>query len=253
MSTRRAKLKGALWLALFAGLAIGVAEEFSVFASMVPFSAEKKIARAVDFSDNVQACRKPAGERALQKLVARLYPLLPGDDAIQITVQAVHNPEVNAYAALGGQIFVNQGLIDQAGSPEELAGVLAHEMEHVKRRHVLENVMVRLGTWGAMQLVLGDAPSSADLAQMVLGLQYGKQQEHQADLGGLERLATAQVSAQGFLDFFKRMRKSGERMELLSDHPSDASRAVLAASYLGRPSRPVLDAAEWSALRGICK
>jgi predicted Zn-dependent protease len=249
----RAKLKGALWLALAVGLAAGIAEEFTVFARMVPFSTEQKIATAINFGESANACKRPDGERALQKLVERLYPIMPDDAEIQINVTAVHNPEVNAYATLGGQVFINQGLIEQAASPEELAGVLAHEIEHVRRRHVLENVMVRLGTWGAMQLVMGDAPDSAELAQMILGIQYGKGQEHEADVGGLERLAQAEVSAKGFLVFFKRMRQRSDNLDFLSDHPSDASRAALAETYLGRKSRPVLDAAEWAAIRGMCK
>ena len=254
MSERRAKLKGAIWLTLVIVLGVGAGANISALARMVPFQTEKKMAAAISFGESASACDRGEGARVLKKLVERLYPLMPDDAEFQITVTAVHNHEVNAYATLGGQVYLNQGLIEQAESPEEIAGVLAHEIEHVRRRHVLENLFVRLGTWGAMQMVFGDAPSTADMAQMILALRYGRTQEHEADQGGLERLAQAEVDARGFLGFFERMQeRAPSKLDFLSDHPSDESRAELAKTYLGRKSRPVLDAGEWQALRNVCR
>lgn len=254
MSTRRAKLIGAFWFAAVAAVATAFAGGLPLLAHSVPFATERKMAAAVDFKPGGAACTRPAGEQALHKLVARLYPLEPGDQAIDIHVHVVHSAQVNAYAVLGGDIYVNQALIDQAASPEELAGVIAHEIEHVRHRHVLENVMVQAGAWGSVALVFGDASSLGGLAPALLGLQYTRGQEHQADADGLKRLVQAQVSVKGFQDFFERMRKKGPRgPDFLSDHPPDASRAALAAQYLGSPSRPVLSAQEWQALRGICQ
>ncbi len=254
MSSRRAKLIGAAWVAGVGILAAGFAGGLPLLARAVPFATEKKIADAAHMGAQSSPCTRAAGVQALDKIVARLYPLEPGDRKIQIQVQAVHNAQVNAYAVLGGHIYINQGLIAQAGSPEELAGVLAHEIEHVRHRHVLQNLMVRVGAWGALELVAGDAPSAVNLAQLVLSLQYTRGQEHQADADGIQRLVQAQVSVKGFEDFFDRMDKRGaDGPAFLSDHPSDASRAALAAHYLGRPSRPVLSTDEWRALRNICK
>ncbi len=253
MTPRRAKLLGAAWIAAIGAAAIAVSSGVTLLARAVPFSTEQKLAAAVNFGAAAAPCTRAAGEQALDKMVARLYPLEPGDDRIRIRVQAVRSADVNAYAALGGNIYVNQALIEQAASPEELAGVLAHEIEHVRHRHVLENLMVRLGTWGALELALGDASSAADLAQMMLNLQYTKTQEHQADEDGLKRLVQAQVSVKGYQDFFDRLRRRGAGgSDFFSDHPSEASRAELAAQYAGRQSRPVLSAGEWQALRNIC-
>ncbi len=253
MSTRRAKVIGAVWVAVVAAAAVAFAGGMGLLARAVPFSTEKKIAATANFGAEAIPCTGQPGEQALRKLVSRLYPLEPGDGEIQIDVHAVRSPDVNAYAVLGGNIYVNQALIEQAGSPEELAGVLAHEIEHVRHRHVLENLMVRLGTWGAMELVVGDASSAGDIAQIMLSLQYTRAQEHQADEDGLKRLVQAQVGVQGYRDFFDRLRRRGKGgTDFFSDHPSDASRAQLAAQYAGRSSRPVLSDAEWKALRNIC-
>lgn len=253
MSSRRAKLVGLAWVAVAGLLAAGFASSFSVMAHMVPFRTEQKIARAVKFGPAENVCKDPAGTRALEKLVARFYPL-PGDDpAIQIHVSVVQSPQVNAYAVLGGQVYVNQALLEQAESPDELAGVLSHEFEHVVRRHVLEGVMMQLGTWGALELVLGDVSSGTDLAMLMMNLQYTRGQERVADQGGLKRLVKAQVNVKGFEDFFERMqKKGGNGPALFSDHPSDASREAMARQYEGSKSRPILNDREWQELKGIC-
>lgn len=254
MSTRRAKLIGGFWVLVVAAAATGFAGGLPMLARSVPFATERKIAAAADFQPHSAPCTNAAGEQALNKLVARLYPLEPGDDKIQVHVHAVRNPQVNAFAVLGGDIYINQGLIEQAESPDEIAGVVAHEIEHVRHRHVLENVMVQLGGWGAIALIFGDTSSVANAAQVMAGLQYTRGQEHQADADGLKRLVQAQVSVKGFKDFFERRQRHGAQgSEYFSDHPSEASRAALAAQYLGRKSRPVLSKDEWAALRDICR
>lgn len=254
MSTRRAKLIGALWLVAAGIAASAFSGGLPLLARSVPFATERKIAAAANFKPEGAPCTRAPGVQALDKLVARLYPIEPGDPAIEIHVHAVHSAQVNAYAVLGGDIYVNQALIDQAASPEELAGVIAHEIEHVRHRHVLENLMVQAGGWGSVALVMGDASTMGGLAQAMLSLQYTRGQERQADAEGLKRLVQAQVNVKGFEDFFDRVRRRGPRgPDFLSDHPSDTSRAALAAQYLGRPSRPVLSAHEWEALRDICQ
>lgn len=253
MSSRRAKLIGLAWLVLAVAVAVGASRGFSALARIVPFKAEQRMAHAIKFGPAENVCKKDDGANILKKLVARLYPL-PGDNRdIQIQVKVVHNPQVNAYAMLGGEIFVNQGLLKQAESPEELAGVVAHEIEHVVDRHVLENLMMRLGTWGAVELVFGTPSSGTDMAMMLMNLQYSRGQERAADRGGLKRLVKAQVNVQGFEDFFKRMhKKNAGGPEFFSDHPSDVSREEMAEAYAGQKSRPVLSDTEWQELKGIC-
>jgi predicted Zn-dependent protease len=253
MSSRRAKLIGLAWLLLAVAIAAGASKGFAALAHIVPFKTEQKMARAIKFGPAENVCKKDDGARILKKLVTRLYPL-PGDNpAIQIHVSVVHNPQVNAHAMLGGDIFVNQGLLKQAESPEELAGVISHEIAHVVDRHVLENLMMRLGTWGAVELAFGTPSSGTDMAMMLMNLQYSRGQERAADRGGLKRLVKADVNVKGFEDFFKRMHKKGAGgPEFFSDHPSDISREEMAEAYAGHKSRPVLSAAEWQELKGIC-
>ena len=80
-----------------------------------------------------------------------------------------------------------------------------------------------------------------------------RDQEHEADEAGLNRLRAAHISARGFEEFFARAGATDSMSQLLSSHPADESRAALAARFRGYPTEAILDASEWQALRVICQ
>lgn len=244
--------KGLLWLVLTVLLAVSAAVGLPRLVALLPWGVEKGLARVFGSGPAGEGCgeRSPAGAAALAKVVARLYPIYPEDAGFPASVRVVSGPVVNAYAALGGRIAVYDGLVREADSPEELAGVLAHEIEHVRRRHIVQGVVSRLLTFGALRHAFG---GGGDVARTALDLSFGRSQERAADLGGLERLKKAKVGTAGYEKFF--LKREGESFlpALLSDHPSSADRAELVRSYRGGPAEPVLTSAEWESLRSICR
>lgn len=247
----RQQAKGLLWLAATVLLAFTAAYGLPRLARATPWPVEKLAGRVLDGSRPECGAQRPASEAALRKLVARLYPLDAEDRSFPLSVEVVRSRQVNAFATLGGRVYVNDALLKQARSPEEVAGVLAHEIEHVKRRHVIEGVMSRLLTFGALSHVLGGWNG---LARTLLNLSYSRTQEREADEGGLERLRRAQVSTGGFASFFQRLSAEGGSVPaLLSDHPGNAERQKLAERFAGGPSRPILTGAEWDSLKAICR
>jgi len=212
------------------------------------------VAGMVPPGDVCQGRARPESGALLDKLVRRIYPLSPDDKAIPITVEVIRGETVNAYATLGGRIYVFDGLLRQARSPEELAGVLAHEIEHVRERHIIQAMAVNLLTYKTLTMILpGSGPLDASSAYLFLSLQFSRQEEAEADSGGLERLRSAQVDAAGFEEFFARAQRLPAPPAILSNHPSNESRRELAARYRGYPTRPVLDPGEWAALGAICR
>lgn len=238
MSAQQAK--GLVWLLLTIGLAVGAAAGLPRLARKVPWSVERVLARLLPVPQP-RACEGGAEARAaLDALVRRLYPLDAEDAALPLGVSVVASKEVNAFAGLNGRVSLNDGLLAAAESPEEAAGVLAHELEHVRRRHVIEGLVSRL-------VAFGGGP-----ARILARLSFGRKQEREADEGGLERLRRARVSTEGYERFFTR--DEGSLLPaLLSDHPASADRAELVRRYRGGPSEPVLSAAQWRALRAICR
>jgi predicted Zn-dependent protease len=246
-----------MWVLLTAGVAAAIVFALPVLARHVPWSAERWLGRIVGAGPPGALCGahgQPESKAAFDKLIQRIYPLTADDTAVPITVDAVRGSTVNALATPGGHVYVFEGLIKQADSSEELAGVLAHEIEHVRNRHIMQGLAVNLLTLGALRIVFpGADPSGARIAHLLLRLQFSRRQEAEADEKGLERLRSAQVDASGLEQFFARLQQMPSPPPIISNHPPNESRQALAARFRGYATRPVLDPTEWQALKEICR
>jgi len=137
------------------------------------------------------------------------------------------SPEVNAFAMPGGYVVVYTGLIEAADSAEEVAGVLAHEVQHVELRHSLKNMIYGLGWRAVLALAMGDVSGGvwAGMAEQLGGMAYGRDLERQADLEGLKALKRAGIAPQGMVSFFAKLAKrEGPSLTLLSSHPATEER-----------------------------
>ncbi|CAN5950683.1 unnamed protein product [Sphagnum jensenii] len=218
----------------------------------VPWSFEAYLDEKLsNFSSQFERCdlsSKPKSKAALEKLVGRIFPVSETDRRIPLSVQLIHGNTVNAFASVNGKVYVFEGLLKEAQSAEELAGVLSHEIEHVKRRHVLEGVAS-----GAISFLwMPDLGSGSALANRLLKLKFSRTQEEEADEGGLNRLKEARVSALGFKSFFERMEVQTQIPAMLSDHPSSDLRAKMTELYLNYPSTEILTPQEWANLKQSC-
>lgn len=249
------RTKGLLWLLTGILVASMLAGGLEFLAKLVPWSVEKRIARSLQVIPENQICQGNGDKlAALHQLLARLYPIYPTDSEFPISVHVTNDPSVNAFASLGGEIYVFDGLLRQAQSAEELAGVLAHEMEHVRQRHIIQGGLVHLLTVQAFAALFSSTGIHADpeLASLLIRLKFSRQQEEQADIGGLHRLRDAHIDVSGLQSFFERMEKMEQIPSIISDHPSNQYRAQLIAQYKGIPSTPILNSIQWSQLKSFC-
>lgn len=134
--------------------------------------------------------------------------------------------EVNAFAVPGGHVVVHRGLIEKAKSIEEIQGVLAHELQHVLRRHSMKNIMSSLGTILVLQTLLGDLTGLAAVltegSSFLLLRQFSRDFERDADDKGFDLLVASQIDPSGMVDFFKTLEKvKEERMKDLSNENKD--------------------------------
>jgi Zn-dependent protease with chaperone function len=182
------------------------------------------------------------GEMAFAQMQAELK-LLPGGP-MPAMVEAVGNrltagsayryqwhvaidPRLNAFAVPGGHVVVYTGLLLAADSAEEVAGVLAHEVQHVEMRHALKNLLHNLGWRALLALALGDFSGGVwtGMAEHLGQLGYSRDLEHQADLGGLAALRRAGIAPEGIASFFAKLsRQGGGQIDLLSTHPASSAR-----------------------------
>ncbi len=202
-------------------------------------------------------CDAPAGEAALKKMLARLTG--PQEMEYQIALQVFDHGMVNAFAAPGGQVVILRGLLDKANGPDEVAGVLSHEIAHVENRDATRNALRAAGSAGLLTMVLGDFTGGAALAfvgEHMLSASYTREAEAEADLFALSMLDNADVSAEGFGHFFDGLADMGafELPAYLATHPVTSERAEQARGFAQGQTgtAPILTDAEWQALKSIC-
>ena len=253
MDDHASKFKGLIWIgaACIAGAVFALG--MSPLAHAIPWSWEKRLGSALEWTVPQQECPyNPRAQALLQKLVKRIYPVQPEDAAFSIEVKVAKNLVINAYAALGGEITINSGLLKQAESPEEVAGVLAHEIGHVHHRHIMQGTLARMFSAQGIGLIFGAQSSAASWANYFISMDFSRTQEAQADEDGLIRLQKSHVDNHGFKHFFERMEQSGSASVFLSDHPSNQSRIEMVDGFPNQNVTPVMTQSEWIILKNYC-
>jgi predicted Zn-dependent protease len=161
-----------------------------------------------------------------------------------ITVFAVRDPSINAFALPGGYIGVNSGLVVAAQSESEMAGVLGHEIGHVMQRHIARGIaqasqgtgMMVASLVGALlaalagqgQLAMGVAAfGSAATIDRQLG--FSRSAEQEADRAGFQMMRAAGFDPRGMLDMFRRLMNAASLNEgagggYASTHPLSIQR-----------------------------
>ncbi|MEE8275575.1 MAG: M48 family metallopeptidase [Alphaproteobacteria bacterium] len=235
-------------------------------AQAIPAETEEAFGAAlaeqvVDFlaarsSSGAAVCTGAAGMAGLAEIVRRLEG--PAASHVPITVRVLDLPVVNAFALPGGQILVFRGLIDFAHGPEEVAGVLAHEMAHVVRRHPVQIWVKVAGAGALIGLLVGDVTGGAviaGVAEIMLRASYSQELERQADAIALDLLAAAEIDAGPLADFFDRLPGIAEELEgilsALSTHPPSPQRSAMIRAN-GQRLGQALSPEQWRALGRIC-
>ncbi len=207
----------------------------------------------------VGICGRPDGLRAFDKMTGRLASGV--DLPVDLTVTVLDHPMVNAFALPGGHIVFMRGLLEEAGTAEEVAAVFAHEMGHVASRDPTRHALRSAGSIGVLGLLFGDFAGGAlvlFLAEQLIEASYSQDAESDADVFAYEVLAAADIPPSALGEMFERFRaKSGDAEGLAAhflSHPSlgDRIEAARVATPEGFTPRPILNDAEWTALKDIC-
>ena len=272
-SERRMQRKVVFWsLAATTSLLIvtvfGVPAIATHLAPLVPYRIERLLGNAVDAQvRSMLDERKPgmafqcgqtedekAGRAAFDQLMGKLETAaaLP----IPLSPAVVRKADANAIALPGGRIYVFEGLINQSESPDELAGVLAHEIGHVAHRDGTRSVLQAGGLSFLFGMSLGDFVGGGAVvfvAKTVLQSRYSRAVEATADAHSADLMLRVRGEPHALAVILKRIAgQSNGWSKLLLDHPETKDRiASIEQSPRGAP-QPLLDGAQWAALRNIC-
>lgn len=199
-----------------------------VVLSFLPTSLDRQLGEtaAEQILAGATECTNPAVIDALKATLAPLDAAIP-EDQRPIRVHVLDDEAVNAFALPGGHVFVFRGLLREAKSADEVAGVLAHEIGHAVLRHGMKRMSRELSLWLGLQILLGDA---GGLVQMVgsaaanLGtLKFDRDEEREADLYAVERLAAAGFDPRALGNFLGRM-EDHPIPSFLTTHPDPGER-----------------------------
>ncbi len=142
------------------------------------------------------------------------------------TFQVVDDKGINAFATMGGYVYVNTGLIAAADNEAQLASVIAHEIGHIVGRHAIKQMRERAISQGLLSAAGLDRSNAIQIGvELALSRPNSRSDELEADRFGLENLKKANYAPAGMLGFMKKLlKKGGSTPTFLSTHPATSER-----------------------------
>jgi Zn-dependent protease with chaperone function len=247
---------------------VGIPALATMAAARVPVAWEDRLGAAIvdHLAPPPVRCEDPARQGWVDAIVARLVEQVPPPQPYSFRVTVVNRSIVNAVAAPGGHIVVFRGLLERTDSAEELAGVLAHEVEHILHRHVTRAIFQQASTGVLMAALVGDVSGvvafGLEGARTLGDLQMSRAAEAQADREGMLLMQKAGIDPAGMVSFFEKLsdnERAGRRGEGLEryfrSHPTTADRlaALRAMAAAGpKPEGRLLPEADWADVKTLC-
>jgi predicted Zn-dependent protease len=201
-------------------------------------------------------CNNALGQAAFAKLVNAVRDSAGLDTSIQTAVLATSIP--NAFALPGGKVYLFRGLLARAENPDEIAGVLAHELGHLRHRDATRNLIYNGGTSFLIGLLFGDITGSSALvfaSRSLVTASYSREAEQNADTFSIDVMHRLGRSPKAMGELLARVtgKEVDKSLSILSSHPLTEDRLARMTSEDRPPSGPpLLTATEWTSLKAIC-
>ena len=161
--------------------------------------------------------------------------LVEGLEASEYTYDFVvfESAMINAFTVPGANILISSGLIAFCDGPEELAAVMAHEMAHVEKRHVISRLVKELGI---EILTSGDQFILGEITGRLSSSRFDRKQEEEADFLAAQLLESAAIEPRTLASLFRKLEKESnahllEDFEIVSTHPNFSSRIRESLNY----------------------
>ena len=175
-------------------------------------------------------------------------------DYDQIKLHILDNEDVNAFALPDDHIVVLKGLIQLADSPEEVAGVIAHELVHLEENHVMKKLVKEVGLSILLSAATGNANIGVvvEIARTLSSSIYDQQLETEADLKGVDYLIEANIDPRPMADCMYKMALEYEHIPdaffWFSSHPDSKERAKAIINHIGDSelnNEVLMDSTQW--------
>ncbi|MFB9268617.1 M48 family metallopeptidase [Bradyrhizobium erythrophlei] len=227
---------------------------------LVPDAFERRLGDVAEAQVKVvfdgKPCTNAAGQAAFEKLVGKLRETAGLDNSVQSGV--LGSSVSNAFALPGGKVYLFEGLLAKAENPDEIAGVLAHELGHLRHRDSMREMIHNGGTSFLIGLLFGDVTGSGALifaSRTLVTSSYSRDAETNADTFAIETMHRLGRPAKPMGELMLRVtgKEGGTGLSLVSSHPLTEDRLARMSKADGAVTgAPLLTPAEWQALKGIC-
>lgn len=215
--------------ALLVGIAVWVmGKSGGWFAGLVPFEQEIALSKlypedASDTSEHAQI------QAYLERLTEEISTAMDLPDGMEITVHYIHDDVENAFATLGGHIFLYKGLLKKLPNENSLAMLIAHEIAHVKLRHPIRAIGQQLAISTGVKLLLGETRINIlGNAGLLTQLHFSRGMETASDAEGLYAVNAYYGDIAGALGLYDTLQEINGADEnesaFFSTHPLDRER-----------------------------
>ena len=215
---------------LMIGLLVWQYDNFvSWVASKIPISTEQQLGNAV--LEKIKAEGDLLEQGKAVEAVSQIGNRLTQGSRYKYQWYVLENDTVNAFALPSGIIVVHSALLQKAENADELAAVLAHEVQHVEQRHSLKHMINSVGWAAVLTVVLGDASAiTAVIAHQVGTSYFSRDLESEADKLGYATLVKAKIKPDGMASFLQKLADlsgdSEEGLAWISSHPETKERVI---------------------------
>lgn len=176
-------------------------------------------------SSDIRLYRNPGINRYVNEIGQRLAQQSKRPD-IPYTFQVVNDKSINAFATMGGFVYVNAGLIAAADNEAQLASVMAHEIGHISARHAIQQMRQAAIEQGVASAAGLDRNTLVNIGvQVALQLPNSRKDEFQADQLGLQTLEKTGYAPSAMVAFMEKLLQIGGSVPtFLSSHPATQDR-----------------------------
>jgi len=175
-------------------------------------------------------------------------------DPETIKLHFIKNSQVNAFALPDNNLVIYTGIVDYSKSPEELAGVIAHEIAHIYKGHVMKHLIREIG-FVTLSTLIGNGTAGAEILRTITSKAYSRSMEREADEAAVRFLQNSRINPSGFADLMFRLSTEEsdflKYFSILSTHPNTVERAQTIFSLIDfdKEFEPVLSEEEWEKLK----
>lgn len=204
--------------------------------------------------------------KAFRRVAANLLAHVPAqekkDKPFQYSFDIIESKDVNAFALPGGPVFFYTGLLDKLTTEDQVAGVLGHELTHVRNEHWAKQYADETKRQLGLSVLLYALRANRTIGQITdvlntvaFSLRYSRDHESEADRVGMDLMVQSGYNPQGIVDVMRILAKQGSGgPEWLNNHPDSNKRAdVLEARIKSGPTGSYPAQRPWLATRAVAE